>query len=383
VSGSKHQKFLQEKFFAFCHFFHLRIFALSIIHFAENLFTETIRSYHCIFFERKMDLLKFTELGIYCEQGNFYIDPWRPVDFAIITHAHSDHARFGCKHYMAHRDSAPVLRLRLGNDISLQTVDYEENIFIRGVKVSLHPAGHIIGSSQVRVEYHGQVWVAAGDYKLQNDTISEPFQPVKCHTFITESTFGLPVYQWKSSSTLFEEINQWWKQNREKGKVSVLCGYALGKAQRLTKFCEPTIGKIYLHGAVGNLNNALIANGICLPAYPKAGNEFSKKDYEGALIIAPPSVIGSAWLNKFEPYAIGMCSGWMQIRGNKRRQNADVGFALSDHADWKGLLAAIKATEAERVIVTHGYTDVLSRYLNEIGIAAQVAKTEFNVDDEE
>lgn len=328
-------------------------------------------------------LLQFTEKGIYCEAGNFYIDPWRAVDFAVITHAHSDHARFGSKHYLAHHLSAPILSLRLGSNISLQTVDYEQSIFINGVKVSLHPAGHIIGSSQVRVEYKGEVWVAAGDYKIENDGISTAFHPVKCHTFVTESTFGLPIYKWERQSTIFENIHNWWKQNKAKGKVSVLCGYSLGKAQRLTKFCDETIGRIFLHGAVANVNQALITNHINLPSYPNVTNEFAKKDYEGALIIAPPSVVGSTWLKKFEPYSIAICSGWMQVRGTKRRQNADIGFALSDHADWCGLLQAIKATEAENVIVTHGYTQVLSRYLNEIGIHAQAAQTEFGEEDQE
>lgn len=327
-------------------------------------------------------LLKFTEKGIYCEAGNFYIDPWRAVDFAIITHAHSDHARWGSKHYLAHKLSAPILQLRLGGNISLQTVDYEQSILINGVKVSLHPAGHIVGSSQIRVEYKGEIWVAAGDYKTENDGISTAFEPVKCHTFITESTFGLPIYNWQQQATIFENINSWWKQNQAKGKVSVLCGYSLGKAQRLTKCCDASIGKIFLHGAVANVNEALIAHGMALPSFPKAGNDFSKKDYEGALIIAPPSVVGTTWLNKFEPYAIAVCSGWMQVRGSKRRQHADMGFALSDHADWNGLLQAIKSTEAQKVIVTHGYTDVLSRYLNEIGLDAQAAKTEFGVEEE-
>ncbi|MDW8273471.1 MAG: ligase-associated DNA damage response exonuclease [Chitinophagales bacterium] len=322
-------------------------------------------------------LLKFTQKGIFCEEGNFYIDPWRPVDFAIITHAHSDHARYGCKHYLAHKDSKPVLRLRLGENISLQTLDYGDTIYINGVSVSLYPSGHIIGAAQIKVEYKGEIWVVAGDYKLQNDGICTPFEPVKCHTFITESTFALPVYRWKPQKQIFDEIHMWWRQNASKGKVSILCGYALGKAQRLSKYLNPELGKIFLHGAVANVNAALINSGIDIPDYPKSSSTISKNEYRGSIIIAPPSVAGTPWLKKFEPYSLAICSGWMQIRGNQRRRNADVGFVLSDHADWNALLSAIEATGAEHVIATHGYTEIIARYLRERGLHAEVAYTEF------
>lgn len=302
---------------------------------------------------------------------------------AVITHAHSDHARYGCKHYLAHHDSAAVMRLRLGNDISLQTMAYGETRTINGVKVSLHPAGHIPGSAQVRVEQGGEVWVVSGDYKIQPDGVCEPFEPVKCHTFITESTFGLPVYHWQPQSLVFQDINNWWRQNREAGKVSVLCGYSLGKAQRIVKNVDLSIGPVFSHGAIFNVNETLREAGFDLPFLPKVSNEFSKKDFEGALIVAPPSVGGTTWLKRFGPHSLAVCSGWMQVRGNARRRNVDRGFVLSDHADWEGLLSAVKATEAEKVYVTHGFTSIFSRYLNEIGIPAAEVKTEFGVEEED
>lgn len=328
-------------------------------------------------------MLQFTPQGIYCPAGNFYVDPWRPVGRAVITHAHSDHARYGCKHYLAHHDSAAVMRLRLGNDISLQTMAYGETRTINGVKVSLHPAGHIPGSAQVRVEQGGEVWVVSGDYKIQPDGVCEPFEPVKCHTFITESTFGLPVYHWQPQSLVFQDINNWWRQNREAGKVSVLCGYSLGKAQRIVKNVDLSIGPVFSHGAIFNVNETLREAGFDLPFLPKVSNEFSKKDFEGALIVAPPSVGGTTWLKRFGPHSLAVCSGWMQVRGNARRRNVDRGFVLSDHADWEGLLSAVKATEAEKVYVTHGFTSIFSRYLNEIGIPAAEVKTEFGVEEED
>jgi putative mRNA 3-end processing factor len=328
-------------------------------------------------------LLQFTEKGIYCPDGNFYIDPWKAVGRAITTHAHSDHARWGSKHYLAHKDSAAVMKLRLGQDISLQTLGYNEPLTINGVKVSLHPAGHIPGSAQVRVEKDGEVWVVSGDYKVEPDGFSQAFEPVPCHTFITESTFGLPVYHWQAQELVFQDINKWWLENQAVGKVSVLCGYSLGKAQRIVKNTDLNIGKVFSHGAIFNVNETLREAGFDLPYLPKVGSEFSKKDYQGALIIAPPSVGGTTWLKRFGPHSLAVCSGWMQIRGNARRRNVDRGFVLSDHADWEGLLYAVKATGAEKVFVTHGFTSIFSRYLNEIGIQAAEVKTEFGHEEED
>jgi putative mRNA 3-end processing factor len=326
-------------------------------------------------------LLQFTDKGIYCAAGDFYIDPWRGVDRAVITHAHSDHARPGSKHYLAHRHSAPMMQLRLGKDINLQTVEYGEALYINGVKISLHPAGHMIGSAQVRVEHGGQVWVASGDYKTEDDGVSGAFEPVRCNVFITESTFGLPIYRWKPQASVFSDINNWWASNKEQGKTSMLLCYSVGKAQRVLEHLDKNIGNIYAHAAIYNSQQVLIHAGMPLYDVPHWNNAMPKE--KGAMIVAPPSADNSPWMKRFEPLVTGMCSGWMQVRGAQRRRNADAGFALSDHADWPGLLGAIKATGASKVFVTHGYQSVFSRYLNETGIEAQEVVTQYGDDEAE
>ncbi len=326
-------------------------------------------------------LLSFTDRGIYCEQGNFYIDPWRPVGQAIITHAHADHARPGNAHYLAHHQSEEILRLRLGHSIKLRTVAYGEPLFMNGVEVSLHPAGHILGSAQIRVAHRGEVWVVSGDYKLENDGICTPFAPVNCHHFVTESTFGMPIYHWKPQAEIFTQINQWWYKNREEGKTSVLLAYALGKAQRLLSGLDPSLGEVYAHGAVRNVSDAMQTHWQCPFPLLKPDRKSKRGQYTGALVIAPPSALGSSWLRKFQPYVTGFASGWMNIRGQKRRRAVDQGFVISDHADWNGLQKAIAATEAEHIWVTHGYTDAFSRYLTEKGYDAKPVVTEYEGDE--
>jgi putative mRNA 3-end processing factor len=323
------------------------------------------------------DLLAFTRHGIYCEAGDFYIDPWKPVQKALITHAHSDHARPGSAHYLAHQQASAVMKLRLGEDIQLDTVTYGETRYINQVAVSFHPAGHIPGSAQISVTHKGETWVVSGDYKLEDDGLSTPFEPVRCHTFITESTFGLPVYRWKPQQTIFGQINNWWEQNQQEGKISVLFGYALGKAQRLLSGLSDSLGPVYVHGAVWNVLEAMPDVGKRPADLRRVGPEYSKKDYQGAIIVAPPSAAGSIWMRKFQPYSTAMASGWMALRGMKRRRAMDQGFVISDHADWPGLLAAIEATGAQRVIATHGFTNIFSRYLQEKGLEATAAETRF------
>lgn len=323
-----------------------------------------------------MALLEFTEKGIYCPPADVYIDPWRPVKRALITHGHADHSRWGHDYYLCTQKAKPIIRHRLG-PINVETVEFGENRTINGVKFSFHPAGHIIGSAQIRVEYKGEVWVASGDYKLEQDSLAATFEPVRCHTFITESTFGLPVYKWEDQATVFESINNWWRQNREEGKVSVLTGYALGKAQRLLAGLDPSIGKIFTHGAVENVNQIIRAQGYQLPETVRVVQGISKKKFEGSLVLATPSAVGSSWVKRFSSFSIGMASGWMSLRGARRRRSADRGFVLSDHADWDGLNQAIAATGAERVYVTHGYTNIFCKWLQEQGYEAYEAKTEF------
>lgn len=323
------------------------------------------------------NLLEFNDCGIYCPLGGFYIDPWKPVSKAIITHAHSDHARIGHKYYLAQHLSGPILKYRLGSDINLETVDYGELVSINGVKVSLHPAGHIIGSAQIRVEYNGEIWVASGDYKTENDGISGEFEIVKCHTFITESTFGLPIFKWQDQNDVYRSINDWWRDNKEKGKASVLCGYALGKTQRIIKNLDTSIGQVFAHGAVQNVNDICRKAGVGLPQTRLATAEISKEIYNGSIIISVPSSLNSSWIRKFGPYSSALASGWMTLRGTKRRKAVDRGFILSDHADWTALNQVIKESEAERVFVTHGYKSSFARWLREQGLNAQEVETLF------
>lgn len=323
-----------------------------------------------------MSLLKFTEKGIYCSQADVYIDPWRPVKRALITHGHSDHSRWGNQQYLCTREARPVIRHRLG-PVSIETVQYGEAVTINGVRFSFHPAGHIVGSAQIRVEYKGEVWVVSGDYKLENDGISGIFEPLKCHAFITESTFGLPIYRWRPQEEVFSEINAWWRANQEEDKVSIITAYALGKAQRILTGIDTSIGPVYTHGAIENVNEVIREQGVVLPPTQRIAPEHRRKGYGGGLVIAPPSVIGSLWMRQFRQASVGIASGWMALRGARRRRNADRGFVLSDHADWEGLNAAVLATGAERVIVTHGYTDIFSQWLRQQGLEAVGEKTEF------
>jgi putative mRNA 3-end processing factor len=320
-------------------------------------------------------MLEIDDYGIYCPQGKFYIDPWKPVDRALITHAHGDHSRWGMKHYLAHQDSASVMRLRLGEDISLQTVKYGEKLLINGVTVSYHPAGHITGSAQIRLEYKGEVWVASGDYKTEPEKTCVPFEPVKCHAFITESTFGLPIFRWEPQADIFKDVNEWWQKNKEEGKASLLCGYSLGKAQRIIANVNPEIGPILLHGAVHNVTEALRRDGLQLPPTQRITRETPKSLFPGSLIVAPPSALNTPWMRRFKPLSTGIASGWMNLRGTRRRRAVDRGFVLSDHADWDGLNWAIAQTGAEKILVTHGYTAAYSRWLQEQGFDAHEAQT--------
>jgi putative mRNA 3-end processing factor len=321
-------------------------------------------------------LIEFTDKGLYCPQGQFYIDPWRPVDRAVITHAHSDHARPGSKYYLCHYLTRPLLEWRLGPHI-YQSVEWGETVILNGVRISLHPAGHIIGSSQVRIEYQGEVWVVSGDYKTENDGISGAFEPLRCDCFITESTFGLPIYNWQPQETIFSNIREWVSKNQAAGKTSLLIAYSLGKAQRLLSCLAPLGQPVLVHGAVWNIHQVLVNAGVDLPQVQQVSLDAPKNSYNGSIVIAPSGAEESPWARRFGPYEVGVCSGWMQVRGNARRRNVDAGFALSDHADWKGLLQAIKATGAPKVFVTHGFQAALSRYLNELGIEAGEVKTEF------
>ncbi len=324
------------------------------------------------------DLIVARPEGLYCPPGGFYIDPWKPVDAAVITHAHSDHVRAGHGHYLAAHAGAGILRSRLP-DITLQTVRYGERLTIGETTVSLHPAGHVLGSAQIRVEHRGRVWVASGDYKLASDPTCDAFEPVRCDTFITESTFGLPIYRWDPPQTLFDDVDSWWRRNAAEGRASVLFCYTLGKAQRVLASIDAAIGPIFCHGAVETLNDVYRAAGIALPPTQRV-NDIAPKDkamFRQALIVAPPSAQGTPWLRRVGEYSDAFASGWMRLRGTRRRRGVDRGFVLSDHADWPALQQAIDASGASRVIVTHGQVEPLVRWLRERGFDSGSFATDY------
>ena len=325
------------------------------------------------------DLVVQRPEGLYCPPGDFYIDPWRAVDRAVITHAHADHARTGHGHYLAAAPGEGVLRSRLGG-IDLQTLAYGEAIEHHGVRVSLHPAGHVLGSAQVRLEHGGQVWVASGDYKVAPDATCAPFEPVRCDVFITESTFGLPIYRWRPDAELFAAINAWWQGNVATGRASVLLCYSFGKAQRILSGVDASIAPIVVHGAVEPLNRAYRAAGVALPATLTVTEVTDKADFKRALVLCPPGAAAGPWIQRFGDASVAFASGWMQLRGARRRGGYDRGFVVSDHADWPGLMAAIGATGAQRVIVTHGSVPVMVRYLGEQGLEAGAFDTEYGDD---
>ncbi|MCW5821899.1 MAG: ligase-associated DNA damage response exonuclease [Cyanobacteria bacterium TGS_CYA1] len=322
------------------------------------------------------NLIYPTDKGLYCQAADVYVDPWGKVERAIITHAHSDHARWGSQNYLCAEPGEKVLRYRLQNAPNVESMPYGKTIERNGVKISLHPAGHILGSAQARFEYKGEVWVVSGDYKLNPDPTCALFEPVKCDTFITESTFGLPIYKWPEHEELFEDINSWWYKNKSEGRNSLILCYALGKAQRILAGLDTSIGPVYTHGAVEVLTEIYRQSGLNLPATIKI--QAGVKLEPGSIILAPPSVQNSPWQRKLQPVSVAFASGWMQVRGIRRRRSFDKGFILSDHCDWNSLLTAVKESEASQVLVTHGYADVFSRYLQtEMGIASSILSTHF------
>ena len=318
------------------------------------------------------DFLTLTPQGLYCIPGDFHIDPQLPVARAVVTHAHSDHARWGCQRYLAARPCEQLLRLRMSNEAEFRFLAYDETLTVGAVQISFHPAGHILGSAQVRLEYRGQVVLITGDYKLGTDPTCDAWQPVRCHLMISESTFGLPIYRWPAQEDVFGSINQWWRESRDAGKCCLLYGYAIGKSQRLLAGLDSAIGKIYCHGAVEKGNEAYRRAGIALPQTTYVGSVVGKHDWSGSMVVAVPSVHGTPWCKKFGHSTTAMASGWMAVRGARRRRSVDRGFVLSDHVDWPSLLSAIDACDPETVWLTHGYTASVARYLIERGRDAKI-----------
>ncbi len=327
-----------------------------------------------------LPLIQFTEKGFYCAPADVYIDPWKAVPNAMITHAHADHARSGMGLYISHPLTIAILQHRISKKIQSQTVEYGEVLEKNGVKFSFHPAGHVMGSAMIRVEYQGEIWVLSGDYKMQDDGFTPIGDVPKCQHFITESTFGLPIFDWQPQQQIVDDITKWHEFNASTGQHSVILGYSLGKAQRLAYQLRHL--NVFEHPVIHAMHTHMRLFGIPVPEHPLASKEAIKASGQPAMIIAPPGVSGTDWLNQFEPYSLGNASGWMALRGNRRRINADRGFAMSDHADWKGLLDAVKQSEAEHIYVTHGYSDTFAKYLREKGWDAREVKTQYAVEEE-
>ncbi|MCR6699855.1 MAG: ligase-associated DNA damage response exonuclease [Dokdonella sp.] len=327
------------------------------------------------------DLVELRPEGLYCPAGDFHIDPWRPVPRAVITHGHGDHARVGMGEYHCSVGSLPILRWRLGEQ-RYHLHEHGPPFELGGARVSLHPAGHVLGSVQVRIEAGGEVWVASGDYKRQPDPTCAPFEPVRCDVFITEATFGLPVYRWPDTREVVRDIVDWRERCAARGEAAVLFCYALGKAQRLlAELAAVTDRPALLHGAIAAGVQVYRDAGIAMLATRAVADEEKGRDFAGELILAPPSAAGSTWMRRFRGAQTGFASGWMRLRGNRRRRNYDRGFVVSDHADWPDLMRTVRETGARRVIATHGSTDAIVRALNECGIAAEAFRTSFGDED--
>ncbi|MBA2301583.1 MAG: ligase-associated DNA damage response exonuclease [Acidobacteria bacterium] len=324
-------------------------------------------------------MLKETAQGLYCPAGDFHIDPWEPVERALITHAHGDHARPGSAAYLCTPHTAGLLRRRLGADITLQTIDYGVPLAVGGVNVSFHPAGHVLGSAQIRIDASEGVWVVGGDYKRAPDPTCVPFEPVRCDTFITESTFGLPLYRWDDTALVLRDITSWWDANREAGRASVIFCYTLGKAQRLlAELSSVTDRPVYAHGMMLGMMDAYREAGVSLPPVKpviEAGGRSNRATFAGELVLAPLSARGTPWMRRLGTISDAFASGLMRVRGVRRQRAYDRGFVISDHADWPALLATIAETGASRVLATHGYAEPLARHLRAQGLDSGVIRT--------
>ena len=329
--------------------------------------------------------LQLTPKGLYCERGDFFIDPTRAVDRAVITHAHSDHAKRGSRSYLCAKSCLGALRERVGRSIRAQAIEFGEMVQLNGVSVSLHPAGHILGSAQVRVEHEGEIWVVTGDYKFGEYSIEqrELFEPVRCHTLISECTFGLPFYKWKPTVEVAAEINLWWKENQSAGFFSVVGAYVLGKAQRVLSLLDANIGPIYCHKDVDVFNQLYVDEGVSLPNV-RIATKNNINEFGPGFVVAPPSVINSTWRSNVQPARTAFASGWMAVKDACVRRHVDKGFVLSDHSDWGGLIDTVKATEASNVLFYHGKSEPLAKFLTkQLGVNARglaQSKVEINTD---
>lgn len=332
-----------------------------------------------------MGLIEVREAGLYCPRGRFHIDPWKPVPNALITHGHGDHARPGNERVVAVSSGLEILRKRLP-ETELRGVEYGEPLTFRDVRVSFHPAGHVLGSAQIRVEHGDEVWAVSGDYKRSPDPTCAPFEPVECDVLITEATFALPIYRWRSPTQIAEDIAQWWRDNAAADRASVLYAYILGKSQRilaeLARIDDLPERVAYTHGATEKMVAIYRDAGVSMLETKLVADEPKKTKWSGRLVIAPPSVRRSPWVRRFGKHETAFASGWMQVRGTRRGRGLSRGFALSDHADWPALLRTVKESRAKRVLCTHGFADTLARHLREEeGIDASALETRFDGED--
>lgn len=313
-----------------------------------------------------MDIpLKVTKQGLFCTSGNFFVDAWNPVPVCVVTHAHGDHAYSGHGLYIATPETLKIIQHRFHKEIPCRPLKYNEKMKLGDAWISLHPAGHILGSSQIRIEDTKTVTVISGDYKRAFDPTCQSFEVIECDIFVTESTFALPIYQWSKTDVIEKKIYNWWQENAENGRPSVLFCYALGKAQRvMSMLSNQTDQPIYLHGAVASLAKLYKEMGIPMVGF-KPVSEKEKGLFHQDLILAPPSAIGTPWMKRFPSCKTAFASGWMEVRGNRRRKALENGFVLSDHADWNGLIQTIEETQAKIVLTTHGNTFTLAKYLQE------------------
>lgn len=313
-------------------------------------------------------MLVLTPKGLYCPRGDFYIDPCRAVDTAVVTHAHSDHARKGSKLYVTAASGVGVLKQRLGPKIAVRPLAYGEKLRLGGVEVSLHPAGHILGSAQVRVAGGGEVWVASGDYKREPDPTCEPFEVVPCDVFVTEATFGTPGFSWARERDLGREIADWWKENAARGVNSVLFAYSLGKTQRVLGVLAPLVDRpVHCHPSASAINDCYRAEGVRLAPTRCLSALAPGERLRGELVVAPTSFLRTEQASALgDSYTTAFASGWT-ARGYG---GFDRGFPMSDHADWDDLVRTARETGAKRVYVQHRGHGALVRHLKALGLQA-------------
>jgi putative mRNA 3-end processing factor len=329
------------------------------------------------------DLLTMSPQGLYCARGGFHVDPWAPVPRAVLTHGHADHAREGSGSYLCAAPGLAIVQHRLPGTV-IEGWQYGERHTLGEVQLSFHPAGHVLGSAQLRLEAEGEVWVVSGDYKRAADPTCAPFELLRADVFLTEATFGLPVFRWDPTDTVIEDLLGWWESNREAGRASLVFSHVLGKSQRLlAELALRTERRVFAHGAIAGMCDVYRDAGIRMLPVDRVADTAKGKDFAGELVLAPITARGTTWMRRFGDAAIALVSGFMRVRGERRRRSVDRGFVLSDHADWPALLDTIRETGASRVLVTHGYAVPLAQRLRELGLQAEALETPYGRDQEE